>query len=186
MVFKLEQIMNCNYIEIVLYKKKECDNNYDISHTDLECEAYLYKLWKDDKNLRVNHKEETCIIYKDLKLTSTITKDCTKQELVTSPILLKKEDIGDNMMCLYYDKQIIPTHSFPSSKDYYDICYVKRTTIRILNNLFLNFESIQYQDDSVYNNIYFNINNKIGSTDVYHVSDKINDYIKRLRSASIC
>lgn len=186
MVFKLEQVMNCNYIEIVLYKKKECENNYDISHTDLECDAYLDKLLKEDKKLRLNHKEERSIIHKNLRLTSTINKDGMKQEYVTSPILLKKEDIGNNMMCLYYEKQVIPTHSFPSSKEYHDIYDVKRTTIRILNNLFLNFESIQYQDESVYNNIYFNINNKIGSTDVYHVSEKINDFIKRLKSASIC
>jgi hypothetical protein len=186
MGFKLEHLEGCNYIEVVMFRKKECDNNYEISFTDLECDAYIDTLMKHDKKLILTNKEERYIIHKGMKLTSTTAKDGTKQEYVTAPILLKKNEIDTKMICLYYDKQIIPTHSFPSSKEYFDICDVKRTTIRILNNLYLNFESVQYQDKSVYNTIYFNVNNRMGLTDVYHVSDKINEYINRLKLASIC
>ena len=186
MSFELKQIDKCNYIELMLYKKKKCDHNYDIAFTELECESYINKLMNYDKRLRLSTKDERVVIYKNLKLTSSVSKDGSKQDIVTAPILLNKYDVGGDMICLHYDKHIVPTHSFPSSKEYFDIYDVKRTTLRILSNLYLNFESIQYLDTSVYNNIYFNINNKMGSTDVCHVSEKINDYIKQLRSASIC
>lgn len=65
-----------------------------------------------------------------------------------------------NLMWHWIYKENLPLHLFPSSDEYNIKKWVYRTTFRLTQNLFLNFQKETYDDESstTYNIIYYNHN----------------------------
>jgi hypothetical protein len=79
----------------------------------------------------------------------------------------------------FYEKNILPNHCFPSSMDVTDIIDSKRLSMKITNNIYINIDSLQYLDGTIYKHIYLNINIK-KTNDMTYISNTVNDVISSL------
>ena len=170
----------CNYVEIALFKKKHNDNEFDISFTQLECHAMIQNVHTHNKSIKFFKKHEVKKLYKNLVYSISDDKIGT----VYSSNLITHHMVSDRCICNYFSKQNLPSHSFPSSTDIFDIIDCKRLTAKISGNLYLNFESIEYRDGGVHNHVYFNIN-KYADIDVTTLSEALQTYIKIIELESI-
>lgn len=168
-----------NYIEIVLVKKKYSEFVYDIHFTEEQCSAIMQNiLLKYPKN-KFFKKHTTKTVLDTLELTHCNTEN---SKTLHNLILVdnRVQTINNNTLLInFYEKNILPNHCFPSSMDVTDIIDSKRLSMKITNNIYINIDSLQYLDGSVYKHIYVNINIK-KTNDMAYISNAVNDVVNSL------
>jgi len=178
----LESKESCNYVDIVLYKKKLTDSVYDIHFTKSECESLLNAVSKHDPSMKVfkKHSYKYCDGYIDY--THHFSDDIA---IVTANTVLEINKEHDKFLIQYMNRQQLPLHTFPSKLVVDSQSDSKRVSVKIFNNMFINFDSIDYGDGDVCNHINININLS-PSSDLNVLNDKLRKYTKILRTESIC
>ncbi len=168
-----------NYIEIVLVQKKCNEFVYDIHFTEAQCSAIIQNiLLKYPKN-KFFKKHTTRTVLNTLELTHCNTDNSkTLHNLIM--VDNRVETMNNNTILInFYEKNILPNHCFPSSMDVTDIIDSKRLSMKITNNIYINIDSLQYMDGSVYKHIYININIK-KTNDMVYISNTVNDVVNSL------
>lgn len=168
-----------NYIEIVLVNKKCSEFVFDIHFTDEQCSAIVQNILSKYPKNKFFKKHTTKTVLNTLELTY-----CNTDNLKTLHNLIMVDNsvktINNNTYLInFYEKNILPNHCFPSSMDVTDIIDSKRLSMKITNNIYINIDSLQYIDGSVYKHIYININIK-KTNDLGYISNTVNDVINSL------
>lgn len=176
----LKTAENCNYIEIVFFNKKYNEFVFDIDHSTSRCQFILSKLsqlYPDNKTFK---KHYTKYLYDTLELTKSNADNMIS---VHNLELLDHTSYKDSVLVNYYDKQILPTHRFPSTTSLKDIIDCKKVVMKIKNNIYFNFDSLEYSDKTICNHMYININyNK--STDFELINNIVHELMSKLEEAS--
>ena len=168
-----------NYIEIVLVKKKCNEFVYDIHFNETQCAAIMQNiLLKYPKN-KFFKKHTTKTVFNTLELTHCNTENSkTLHNLVL--VDNRVQNINNKTFLInFYEKNILPNHCFPSCMNVTDIIDSKRLSMKITNNIYINIDSLQYLDGSIYKHIYVNINIK-KTNDMTYISNTVNDVISSL------
>tara|TARA_Y100000385_G_C12562300_1_gene412665 strand:- start:246 stop:533 length:288 start_codon:yes stop_codon:yes gene_type:complete len=92
----------------------------------------------------------------------------------------QNSELTKDIVVNYYQRQSLPIHTFPSTTTYEDNINIKKTIIKLLNNVYLNFESIQYDNDEVFNHVYFNCN-ITKKCDIDLINSTLENYINILK-----
>jgi hypothetical protein len=167
-----------NYIEIVLAKKKLNSYLYEVDFTENECGVLMHNVInKFQKNFFKKHT--TKYIFETLEMTLCNLENTTTVHnlmLLDNSILEEKQNI---YLINYYDKKLLPNHTFPSTTTIHDIVDSKRLSMKIMNNVYINVDSLQYEDESVYIHVYINVNVKKAS-DISYINDVVKDIISVL------
>ncbi len=168
-----------NYIEIVLVKKKMNPYLYDVDFLEHECGAVINNLTnRFQKSFFKKHT--TKHLFETLEMTTCNTENTTTVHnviLVDNAVL---EENNNTYLVNYYEKKLLPNHSFPSTTNMHDIVDSKRLSMKIMNNVYINVESLQYEDESIFRNVYINVNVKKAS-DISYINDILKDVISALK-----
>lgn len=176
--------LNFNYIEVVLVRKEINPYVYDINFSESDCANIIASYLDKCPQYKVFKKHTTKYLYDALEMSTTDNDDTY---ILHQNSIVKKDILYENSMTFlvnYYSKQSLPSHSFPSTTNVKDVVDSKRVTIKITNNIYLNFESLEYytdQNKNQYHHVYLNINlNK--ASDAKFIENTVNDIIKTLTS----
>jgi hypothetical protein len=169
-----------NYVEVVLVKKKVSPYVYDIDFDENACSEILRNVSAVYPNAKILKKHTTKYFHELLEQLY-----CHSEKTFTLHILDLKDHqtiqlTHNNFLINYYNKQPLPNHSFPSTTNLTDILDSKRVSIKITNNIYINFDSLEYQSDkTTYHHIYINVNiNK--SSDLQFIEETINNILKNI------
>lgn len=168
-----------NYIEIVLVKKKCNDFVYDIHFSEDHCSAIMQNILVKYPKNKFFKKHTTKTVLNTLELTHCNTDN---SKVLHNLILVdnRVHTINNNTFLInFYEKNILPNHCFPSSMDVTDIIDSKRLSMKITNNIYINIDSLQYLDGSVYKHVYVNINIK-KTNDMTYIANTVNDVVNSL------
>lgn len=178
-LFLEHSVNDVNYIEVVLVQKKCNEFVYDIHFTEEQCSAIMKNiLLKYPKN-KFFKKHTTKTVLNTLELTHCNTEN---SKTLHNLILVdnRVRNINDKTFLInFYEKNILPNHCFPSSMDVTDIIDSKRLSMKITNNIYINIDSLQYLDNTIYKHIYLNINIK-KTNDMAYISNAVSDVISSL------
>lgn len=153
----IDTISNCNYIEIVLVKKKKNNSLYDINF-DETISSILSNFAKKNKHLKHFKKHLTKLMISSFELI--IDNNNNYSTSLVDMNLLHVDRTNDNQyLCNYYDKMSFNTQNFPSTTNLGDVIDVKRISYKVSSNIYLNFDSIQTNDKNIFSHIFININN---------------------------
>ncbi len=177
----LEYNDECNYIDIVIHKNKLSDSVYDINFTQSECESKLFNVTNRDPKLKVFKKHSYKYFHDCIECVVNMSDNIT---IVNANTTIDIDKSNTNMLIHYLNRQQLPLHSFPSKLDLDARCDSKRVSVKILNNMYINFDSMDYGDGCVYNHINININLS-PSTDYELIDKKVQEYTTVLRKESI-
>lgn len=178
----LTKVELCNYIDIVLFKKKVSESVYDINFTKNECESNLYKVVNNDPTMKVFKKHSYKYFHDCIECNINLSDNCT---IVHANTTLKIDNTQEYLLVNYVNRQQLPLHTFPSKMDVDSRCDSKRVSVKVLNNMYINFDSLDYGDGEVYNHINININLS-PSNDLELINQKVEEYTTLLRKESIC
>jgi hypothetical protein len=170
---------NFNYIEIVLVKKKLNQNVYDIDFDEPTCSCIINKVMTAYPKNKFFKKHNTKYLYDSLEMCYCNTehlKTCSNMLLMDYSIYeLQNSKFLINM----YNKTTLPNHSFPSSIRMQDIIDSKRLSMKITNNIYINIDSLKYEDNTIVRHIYINVNVK-HNNDIIHINETLDEVIKSL------
>lgn len=165
-----------NYVEIVLVKKKMNPNVYNIDFPETECTNIMQNLINAYPKNKVFKKHTTKYLYETLELVNCNVENTQSLYNLT---LVAKKVFNSSYLVNYYQKQPLPTHSFPSTTNLYDEVDSKRVSMKIVNNVYVNFESLEYSDNTIYRHIYINVAiNK--ATDLTHIDETLREIMKAI------
>jgi len=165
-----------NYIEVVFIKEQVEANVYDIDFCDIEISNMLYKLKQANQTIKPFQKEYQKYLYDSLEY------NVNEKDSVINLFNMKFEntELLSNVVVNYYHKQSLPIHTFPSTTTYEDNINIKKTIVKLVNNVYLNFDSIQYDNNDVFNHVYFNCNVS-KKCDIDLINSTLENYIKILK-----
>ena len=167
-----------NYIEIVLAKKKLNPYLYEVDFTENECGVFINNVMnKFQKSFFKKHT--TKHLFETLEMTICNLENTTTVHnlmLLDSSVFQDKQN---TFLINYYDKKLLPNHNFPSTTNIHDIVDSKRLSMKIMNNVYINVDSLQYEDESIVRHIYINVNVKKAS-DISYINDVVRDIISAL------
>nr|QOI90424.1 hypothetical protein HWQ62_00288 [Pyramimonas orientalis virus] len=170
---------NFNYIEIVLVKKRINPFVYDIDFTENECGAVIMNvLEKFQKSFFKKHT--TKHVYNTLELSKCNAENVTTLHNVILVDTSVFEEKGNTYLINYYDKNMLPNHSFPSTTSINEVVDSKRLSMKIMNNVYINVDALQYSNGSIHRNVYINVNVK-KANDISFINDTVNDIISSLK-----
>lgn len=177
----IDKISNCNYIEILLIKKKKNDSVYEINFDD-HISSILSNFAKKNKHLKYFKKHLTKLMMSSYELI--IDNSDYTTSLVDMKLLHTDRKNDKQYLCNYYNKLTFNTQNFPSTKNIGDIVDVKRLSYKISSNIYLNFDSVQTNDNNIFTHVFININlQKIANTD--DMNNTINKLLADLELAPI-
>lgn len=166
-----------NYVELVLVKKEIDANIFDIDFTEEECSSIVqHILTKYRKNIFFR-KHSIKYMFDTLEMSC----DCGQDNLVTTNNLLLVDHRvhrteGSMFLVNLYNKTLLPNHNFPSTTNIKDIVDSKRLSMKITNNIYINVDSLQYDDDTIARHVYVNVNIK-KSNDIGHISELLEEVL---------
>lgn len=180
-MFQLYNNNSYNYIEIVLVNKSITPFVHNINFTEANCIDIMQKIMSFYPQCKIFRKHNTKYIYDLLEQVHCHTENTFTLNVVN---LLHHETLkkhSDSIFLVnYYNKQPLPNHSFPSTMNIIDTVDSKRVSMKITNNIYLNFDSLEYASDmKQYRNIYININ-LTKSTDFEYIQNTINKLLEYL------
>lgn len=179
-MFKIKDIdinHNFNYIEIVLVKKTFSPFVHNIDFNELNCTNIMKKVIDSNPQFKIFRKHNTKYIYDLLEQVQ-----CHNDNTFTLNVLnlIHHEVLEQNtntFLVNFYNKLPLPNHCFPSTNKLIDTVDSKRVSIKITNNIYLNFDSLEYSSDMTqYHNIYINVNIS-KSSDLEYIENSINKVI---------
>jgi hypothetical protein len=161
-----------NYAEIVLVKKDVDPNIFDIDFTEEECSSIIQHVLSKYRKNNFFRKHSIKYMFDTLEMSC-----CTQDNLVTTNNLILVDHCvhkTERSMFLVnmYNKTLLPNHSFPSTTNIKDIVDSKRLSMKITNNIYINVDSLQYDDDTIVRHVYVNVNIK-KSNDIGHISEML-------------
>jgi hypothetical protein len=154
MMFEVDQITNCNYIEILVINKKINEHVYNINNKDVD--RLLTLFINQNKHLKSFKKHFTKIMKNSLELT--FDNNDFSSSLVDLNLINVNKKYDQAFLCNYYNKQPLNAQNFPSTKNIDDIVDIKRVSFKVASNMYLNFDSILTHDEQMYKHVYININ----------------------------
>lgn len=176
MCFDIKDGVTVNYIEIILINKKINNHLYNIYFSDTQCSNLLHKFYSTLQK-KPFYRHLAHYFYENLELVRNDTDETTS---VFNSQFQYYDVYKDKFLINYYHKQQLPAHSFPSTTNINTILDVKKTTIKLSNNMYFNIDSIQYpDDDEIYQHVYLNVN-LVKSSDIKYLSQIVLDYINIL------
>ena len=178
----IDTISNCNYIEIVLVKKKKNNSLYEINF-DETISSVLSNFAKKNKHLKHFKKHLTKLIISSYELIIDNNNDYSTS-LVDMNLLHVDRTNYNQYLCNYYNKMSFNTQNFPSTTNLGDVIDVKRISYKVSSNIYLNFDSIQTNDHSIFSHIFININ-YIQNLNMDDIKDTINKLLGDLELAPI-
>lgn len=138
---------DCNYVELIITKNKECFN------IDDELFAQLLKKVKHHKYFE---KEYKVYQYNDLCFENQNNIDYK----VYSRHIVDVKYASDLAVCMC-KKSKHPFHAFPSTTSLDAVFYVKKLVFRLHNRLYLNFECQYYpKNETIIRKVYINYNHE--------------------------
>ena len=172
-----------NYIEIVLVNKSISPFVHNINFNETSCIDIMQKLMNFYPQCKIFRKHNTKYIYDLLEQVHCHTENTftlNNINLIYHEIIQKNKN-SNTFLINFYNKQPLPNHSFPSTTKIIDIVDSKRVSMKITNNIYLNFDSLEYSSDSTqqYHNIYININLS-KSSDFEHIENTIKKLIDHI------
>lgn len=171
-----------NYIEIVLVNKSISSFVHNINFNESNCIDIMQKIMSFYPQCKIFKKHNTKYINDLLEQVHCHTENTFTLNIVELVYheVLKKNMNTNNFLVNFYNKQPLPNHSFPSTMNLTDIVDSKRVSIKITNNIYINFDSLEYASDmKQYYNIYININLS-KSSDLEHIENTINKLIEHI------
>jgi hypothetical protein len=139
-----------NYIEVVLLDDDTMSMGdsvffklmHDVKNKNLHCfQKYCKEYVHRNKFYENNDKSQIRVFKKTLSETQVVTHGSNQYRV------------------LAYYKEKLPYHAFPSTTMMHSISYVIRSTFKINNRVFLNFERRMYKDaPRPFNKVYINYN----------------------------
>ena len=180
-MFTLEEDIEYNLLEIILYKNTVKKFVYGINYDMKEFQKYLM-LIKQAYPKVVHHKRDmihTIIDNLELIRNNNDTKCVVHhEESVYS-------DVTTKYISNYTNRGLLPTYMFPSTTYITNKKNVKSYIFKILNNVSIVFDSIEYQNDpNIYRHIYIKYEKQCRD-DISHISKTINEIIDTFQSVSI-
>lgn len=169
--------LDFNYVEIVLVKKQINSYIFDIDFSEQECLSIIRNILSKYNKNNFFRKHSTKYIYDTLEMSC-----CNHDNVVTTNNLIlldhSKYHIDNQHTCLInmYNKTLFPNHSFPSTTNIRDVVDSKRLSMKITNNIYINIDSLQYEDDTIVRHIYVNVNIK-KSNDITHITALLDDVV---------
>ena len=181
-MFQLSNSNSYNYIEIVLVNKSISPFVHNINFTESSCIDIMQKIMTFYPQCKIFRKHNTKYIYDLLEQVHCHTENTFTLNVVNllHHEILKYNNNSNIFLVNYYNKQPLPNHSFPSTMNIIDTIDSKRVSMKITNNIYLNFDSLEYASDmKQYRNIYININ-LTKSSDFEHIQNTINKLLEYL------
>lgn len=176
-MFQINNTCDFNYIEVVLINKDINPFVYDVDFSESQCSEIITKVMTAYPQCKVFKKHTVKYLYGNLELTSTENDNTF---LLHQNTIVCNDVLKNKFLVNYYKKQPMPTHCFPSTTNMTDICDSKRVTIKMTNNIYLNFESLEYTSEpKQFHHIYLNVNmNK--SSDTAFIESTVNGILEAL------
>lgn len=176
-MFCLDNSCDFNYIEVVLINKEINPFVYDVDFSESQCSELIKNVMVAYPQCKVFKKHTTKYMYGNLELTST---DNDNTFLLHQNNIVCKNVLKQKFLVNYYKKQAMPPHCFPSTNNLTDVYDSKRVTIKMTNNIYLNFESLEYNSEpKQFHHIYLNVNiNK--SSDTSFIEKTVNGILDTL------
>lgn len=153
-MFEVDQITNCNYIEVLVVNKKINEDVYNINHRDSD--RLLTNFINKNKHLKSFKKHFTKLMKNSLELT--FDNNDFSSSLCDLNLINVNKKYDQAFLCNYYNKQPLNAQNFPSTKNIDDIVDIKRVSFKVAPNMYLNFDSIVTQNQEMYKHVYININ----------------------------
>lgn len=172
-----------NYIEVVLVNSTINERVYNIDFTSTQCTNILHQVAAHYPDCKIFKKNTCKYLYQFLEQSVSDNEiSLYHMDQISHDVLC----IGNrDMLVNYYNKHLLPNHNFPSTSRVVDVIDSKRVTMKVNNNIYLNFDSLEYTSDNTKtNNIYVNINlNK--SSDTEHISKLCSDLISVIQNTFV-
>ena len=143
---------DCNYIELVMTKH---DQDPCLIHFESEeMQDLINQFATAHATLRPSRK------HLSMTLLPTMVQYYYPQDDISKVYHMRFLDHGffDGYVANLYHNTTVPLFSFPSNREDIDHMEVRRTTFKMDKNVFVNFESAEYEDGSLRNHVYANIN----------------------------
>jgi hypothetical protein len=168
-----------NYVEIVLVKKEINPHIFDIDFTEQECVSIMRNILSKYAKYNFFRKHSTKYIFDTLEMSC-----CNNDNVTTTNNLIlidfTKHVINNQTFLInMYNKTLLPNHSFPSTTNIKDIVDSKRLSMKITNNIYINIDSLQYDDGTLVHHIYVNVNIK-KTSDMTHITGLIDEVLSSL------
>lgn len=171
-----------NYIEYIFVPNFDTSiNSNNLSTFDINVpEEQFVKLLHVIMSRYHNHFEKLfqCILRSDLVLENYAEKkdiNSYKKEVI------KTEHRNNNIIVLHYNRNKIPFHMFDSNTDINSLYYCRRLTFRVLNRVYINFDTQLYSDETIVRKIYVNYNHD-DNVDMENINMTINTILNILTS----
>lgn len=143
---------DCNYVELVMTKK---DGDPCLVHFESEEMQHLINQFAT-----AHHELRPSRKHLSITLLPTMVQYYYPQDDIAKVYhmrLLEHAPFDGYVVNLYHNTAV-PLFSFPSNREDVDHMEVRRTTFKMDKNVFVNFESAEYEDRSLCNHVYVNIN----------------------------
>ena len=169
-----------NYVEIVLVKKEINPYVFEIDFSEHECAEIIRNVLSKYEKNNFFRKHSTKYIYDTLEMSC-----CNNDNVITTNNLIlldhSKYCINNQRTVLInmYNKTLFPNHSFPSTTNIKDIVDSKRLSMKITNNIYINIDSLQYEDNTIARHVYVNVNIK-KSSDITHITEMLYEVLNSL------
>lgn len=169
----LETTQEYNYVEIVHVVNKK-PAMYDCN---LNKERFMFLL---------NAVSRKCKLKYFSKKTKRYRINEQFMEVFNDDVKVYKQECLSNLydrgfLCLYYKRDKLPYHQFPSTMNIHEIVYIQKLTYRLHNRLFLNFEIHKRMDGLQRFKIYFNYNHD-KSSEINNIREILQEYVTMLQS----
>lgn len=164
----------CNYIEYVLYNSISDDGKeVDIDVSDVRYQQLMYKLARTP----YKYFGKFCKRYQHHDL---ICENHEHEEIkVYSKLAIKHEvDKENGLIKLYYAKDKVPYHMFPSTTKMNAVSHVRKLVFRVHNRVYINFQlEQQVGTQEIRRKVYINYNLD-KNVDTGYMEDLISKAIK--------
>ena len=143
---------DCNYAEVVMTKS---DEEPCLVHFESEETQHLINQFAAAHSaLRPSRRHLSVTLLPTMVQYYYPQDDISK---VYHMRLLEHAPFDGYVVNLYHNTPV-PLFSFPSNREDIDHMEVSRTTFKMDKNAFVNFESVEYEDGTLCNHVYANIN----------------------------
>ena len=142
----------CNYIELVLSKSAR-DPPF-VHFEAREMQDMINRFAAAHEGVKANRRQYSITVLPTMVLYYYPQEDTSKAYHMK---LLEHREL-DGYLCNMYHNVSLPLFGVPSNRDDVDHMEVSRTSFKLDKSVFVNFEAIHHEDDTLFNHVYANIN----------------------------
>lgn len=142
----------CNYLELLLSKTAR-DPPF-VHFEAREMQDMINQFASAHEGLKPNRRQYSITMLPTMVLYYYPQEDLSKAYHMK---LLDHREL-DGYLCNMYHNTSVPLFGVPSNREDLDHMEVWRTTFKLDKSVFLNFEAIRHEDNTLFNHVYANIN----------------------------